>query len=327
VHTLLGLSSLLLIVFGSYLTLSLLDGLSQWSQRRNIQVFILSSPLASLGLSIGGLHHFFGRICLLPTPSWDYLLGVVLPLGMGLVALGALGLGVVRLALMRRLVARSGVSAGPELQALADRLAQRLGATRSQMLLSPYDRPLALTCGIFRPTVLLSTWMVEHLDPRELEAVITHELAHVVRRDYLVLWLATVLRDAFFYLPTSRAAYRQLQREKELACDDLAVGVTDRPLALASALAKVWLHALDGLQFNRYTIAQPLVGGNKSINDRIERLLNRPRPTKSMASSRKVVLGINALALLALVIVQVTNFTVVLASMGCNPLALFWKLF
>ena len=56
----------------------------------------------------------------------------------------------------------------------------------------------------------------------------------------LVIWFATVLRDAFFYLPTSRVAYHQLQHEKELACDDLAVGVTHWPLALASALAKAW---------------------------------------------------------------------------------------
>ena len=52
------------------------------------------------------------------------------------------------------------------------------------------------------------------------------------------MWLATVLRDAFFYLPTSWAAYRQLSHEKELICDDLAIGSTHRPLALASALAR-----------------------------------------------------------------------------------------
>ncbi|GHO95812.1 hypothetical protein KSF_058600 [Reticulibacter mediterranei] len=53
-----------------------------------------------------------------------------------------------------------------------------------------------------------------------------HELEHVARRDYLIMFLATVLRDAFFYMPTSWIAYRQLQREKELVCDDLTVGVT-----------------------------------------------------------------------------------------------------
>ncbi|MFL5658677.1 MAG: M56 family metallopeptidase, partial [Ktedonobacteraceae bacterium] len=270
-HTLLGLSSMLLLIFGSYLTLGLLRHLGDWSQRRGVQFFVLAVPLLSLGLGIGGLHHFTGRACLRDAPSWDSLLGVALPFGMGLVTVGALGLGGVRLALMSRVMARSGVPAGSELQVLANDLAERLGAARSRVLLHIYDRPLALTCGLFRPTVLLSTWMVEHLDRRELEAVLAHELEHVARRDYLMTWLATMLRDAFFYLPTSWAAYRQLQQEKELACDDLAVGATHRPLALASALAKVWQHAVEGPHFVRIGTVQSLTGAGESINDRIER--------------------------------------------------------
>src|SRR3546814_19887548 len=47
------------------------------------------------------------------------------------------------------------------------------------------DRPLALTFGIRRPTVLLSDWMVRCLDVHELESVLAHEVGHVVRRDSL----------------------------------------------------------------------------------------------------------------------------------------------
>ena len=93
--------------------------------------------------------------------------------------------------------------------------------------------------------MLLSTWMVDHLDQQELEAVLMHELVHVRRRDYLLNWVALLLRDAFFYLPTSRIAYRQLHYEKELASDDLVAQSTKRPLALASALTKVWLSLVD----------------------------------------------------------------------------------
>src|SRR5207237_9461510 len=124
------------------------------------------------------------------------------------------------------------------LQTFADNLAQRLGATRSRVLLYVYDRPLALTCGLFRPTVLLSTWMVQHRDRRELEAVLAHELEHVARRDYLVIWLATMLRDAFFSLPTSWALSRQHQQEQELVCNGPPRRGTSRPPALASALAQ-----------------------------------------------------------------------------------------
>lgn len=323
-HTVLGLSSVLLVVFGGALMLVLLRRLGDWPPRRDLQVLVLVAPVVSLGLGIGGLHHFAGRTCFLGAPPWDYMLGVGLPLVMGIVALGGLGLGIMRLVLMNHIMTRRGVPAGVEVQALADDLAERLGTSRPQVLLCPYDRPLALTWGLWRPAVLLSTWVVEHLDRRELEAVLAHELAHVARRDYLVIWLATVLRDAFFYLPTSWAAYRQLQHEKELACDDLAVNVTRRPLALASALAKVWQQAVDGPS---HATAQPFVGAGELIEDRIERLLAVPAPTTGPPRSRLGALAIGASALLLLLAAEAANTAVLLAPMGCGPASPLGKLF
>src|SRR5216684_4320151 len=272
---------------GSSLTLGILHRVGSWSQRRDVQCLVLAVPTVSLMLGIGGLHHFNGRACLRQAPFWDSLLGVALPVAMGVVAVGALSLGIVRLALMARVVARSSVLADPELQSLADDLAGRLDSPRCRVLLRVYDRPLAFTSGIVRPTVLLSTWMVEHLDRRELEAVLAHELGHVTRRDYLMIWLATMLRDAFFYVPTSWAAYRQIQREKEFACDDTVVGMTRRPLALASALAKVLLHAVEEPQLACFGMAQPLVRVDEPVNGRIERLLASPQPATSTFCASK----------------------------------------
>ncbi len=326
-HTLLGLSSTLLVILGSYLTLGLLRRLDDWSQRRAVQCLVLAVPIVSLGLGLGGLHHFAGRACLRDAPSWDSLLGVAMPVGMGLIALGALAWGVARLTLLERVIARQSISAGPQLQALADELAQRLGAVRPHVRLCASTRPLALTCGLFRPTVLLSIWMVERLDRRELEAVLAHELEHVARRDYLVIWLATMLRDAFFYVPTSWAVYRQLQQEKELACDDLAVGATHRPLALASALAKVWQHAVGGAPFAQCGTAQHLVGEDESINDRIERLLARPGPIVSRQRKPIDTLAMSLPALIGLLLLEAANVVFMLALMGCGPALLLGRLF
>ena len=326
-HLLLGLSSTLLVVLGGFLTLGILQRTRSWSQRRGVQFLVLAVPIVSLTLGLGGLHHFSGRACLLQAPSWDSLLGDTLPVAMGAVALGALSLGIVRLALMMWMIARSGALADPELQSLADNLADRLGSPRCRLFLRVYDRPQAFTTGIFRPTVLLSTWMVEHLDRHELEAVLTHELGHVARRDYLVIWLATVLRDAFFYIPVSWTAYRQLQREKELACDDTVVGATHRPLALASALAKVLLHAVEEPQLPRFAVAQSLARVDEPVNSRIERLLTAPQPATSTCSAGKSSLRISLPAFVGLLLLEGINLSVMLALMGCGPALLLGKLF
>ena len=314
-HALLGLSSLLVVVLGGYLALGLLRRVADWPQRRSLQFAVLASPVASLGLGLLASHHFSGRVCFLGAPPWDYTLGVALPAAMGGLALGGLGLGLLRLALMP-IMARGAVPAQPWLQALADGLADRLGVPRPRVLLRAHDGPLALTWGLWRPALLLSAWMAERLDRRELESVLAHELAHVARRDYPAVWLATVLRDAFFYLPTSWAAYRQLQREKELACDDLAVAVTRRPLALASALAKVWQQAAGPAP----AIAQPLAGPDDSLEGRIQRLLAAPEPPPSRTPSLAPVLGMGASALGALLVLEAAQVVALFATMGCGGL-------
>jgi beta-lactamase regulating signal transducer with metallopeptidase domain len=309
VHTVLGFSSIFLVIVGSALLLGLLHSLAGWPQRRLVQSFILAMPLITLGIGVSGLHHFIGPLSFTGTPLWDLIFGVVI------VALGALGMGVLRLILMTQVVLRCRMPAPLSLRTCTERLAKRLDVATPQVWLCAYDRPLAFTCGIFHPTILVSTWMLSHLDQQELEAVLTHELEHVARHDYLIIFLATVLRDAFFYLPTSRRAYRQLQHEKELVCDDLTVRVTRRPLALASALAKVWLHAAETPPLARFGAAQPLAERGHPLSARIERLLAQ-QTTLDAQYSRATTLSISALILLILLVVQGVNLLIIFALMG-----------
>jgi beta-lactamase regulating signal transducer with metallopeptidase domain len=174
---------------------------------------------------------------------------------------------------------------------------------------------LALTFGLQRPTIMLSRWMVEALDSKELESVLAHEVGHVSRGDFLATWMATILRDAFFYLPTSAAAYRQFQYERELACDDLALRATGRPLALASALAKVWQHGLSG------SLPQPvqaLAGPDDAIEQRIQRLL-APSATNPSPRQRRVFCSLGLQSLSGLAALLVANALVMLVPMGCGP--------
>ena len=325
VYTLIGFSSLLLSVCGSALTTRILKSIHEWSWRRAIQLLILLMPLVTLGLGLGIFHYLLLALCALlsiPSPAW---LDSVFPIAIGLVALGAICFGSFRLLLMAHVVSRSGAYHHAALQEYANDIAQRLGVTRPRVLLRFYDRPLALTYGIFHPTILLSTWMVEQLDEHELEAVLAHELEHMARSDYLVILLATVLRDAFFYLPTSQIAFRQLQQEKELFCDDLAVRTTKRPLALASALTKVWLHRIETPQYARVGGAQPLAGANTLTDHRIKRLLDAPSPVR-MRSSRVRILSLSVSMILALAFLQGITSVVLLAAMGCNLLTMLGKL-
>jgi beta-lactamase regulating signal transducer with metallopeptidase domain len=157
--------------------------------------------------------------------------------------------------------------------------------------------------------------MVEHLDQQELEAVLAHELEHVAQHDYLINWLAIVLRDAFFYLPTSRIAYRQFAYEKELACDDLAIRTTRRPLALASAITKIWLSLSEGPPS---PLVQSLVLTNESIEMRIERLLAKHAPDMSSQQRSVLVPEVKASIGILLGVIGV-SVVLMLALLKCWP--------
>jgi bla regulator protein BlaR1 len=315
-HTLIALSTILPVLVAGYLALRMLRTTQEWSRRRDLQLLILAAPVAGLALGISNLPHYVSNLCFVNTPAWDYTLGIAIPLVMSVVALGGMCLGLIRFLLMSWVIARKHIPAPLEMQTFSDTLATRLGAPRPRVLVFVHDRPMAFTMGLYKATILLSTWMVQHFDRQELEAVVAHEMAHIARRDYLVAWLALVLRDAFWYLPASQVAYAQLQREKELACDDLAAMSTQRPMALASALAKTWQHAVGGPHFG---LAQPLLDGSELIETRIERLLQATRPPESTLRLRLMALGLCLVVLAALVIAETANVAALFTPLNCGP--------
>lgn len=320
-HIALGLGSMLLVALGAYLVLAALRWRSTRAGQRCLQLVILAAPLASLGVGIGGLYHFSGRPCLLSAPLWDQVLAVLLPLGAGLVAAAAVGLGFVRVALLDHVVLRDGLPFPAELEERVRHAAAALGVSPPRIFLRASDAPLALVCGVRCPTLVLSTWMLQRLDARELESVLAHELGHLARRDYPMAWLATVLRDAFFYLPTSRRAFRQIQHDKELACDDLAVSVTGRPLALASALAKVWQRSAAAPTF---AAGQALAEPGTTIEQRIRRRLAPIVPAAPSLNPSTAKVG--GLLTAGLAIGLGTSLAVLTELMGCGPSRLLSQL-
>lgn len=141
----------------------------------------------------------------------------------------------------RRTADRALEQASPmaEVRLLAERLAAQLRVPTPEVALVARCPGGAYVVGSRRPVLVLSDELISRLDPAELEGVIAHELAHVRRRDNLVAAVVGLIRDLTFFIPGGGWALRQLHRERELAADQVAVGVTGRPGALASGLLKV----------------------------------------------------------------------------------------
>jgi Zn-dependent protease with chaperone function len=148
----------------------------------------------------------------------------------------------------RRAWRRWPTAEDPALEALVTRLS---AAYRDAGLLSRHapaprvlrvcgPRPLAMMRGLRRPTLLLSDGLLAVLDAEQLEAVVAHELAHLVHGGNLRLLLLWMLRAVQAPSPGALVAFRSLTVTLEGACDAAAVRVTGRPAALASALMIVY---------------------------------------------------------------------------------------
>lgn len=88
--------------------------------------------------------------------------------------------------------------------------------------------------------VVITTGLRNLLDPTELAVVIEHELAHVRGRDNRYLPYFHALTAIVFFDPFLRSLRRDLGHRYELEADRMAAFRTRRPLALASALLKVF---------------------------------------------------------------------------------------
>jgi len=158
----------------------------------------------------------------------------------------------------------------PELYAMVDRLRQRAGLPMPTVAIAPHAQPNAFATGRNpeHAVVCVTEGLLGMVRAEELEGILAHELAHVRNRDMLLQTFTATLAGAvsslanlglFFgasrdeeggnpaagllmaLLAPIAAALIQfaISRQREFKADAVGAEISGRPLALASALAKL----------------------------------------------------------------------------------------
>ena len=115
----------------------------------------------------------------------------------------------------------------------------RLNISRPVRLLKSGLVEVPTVLGWLRPLILLPASSVTGLSPAQLEAVLAHELAHVLRYDYLINAFQIVVETLLFYHPAVWWISRCIREERELCCDDLVLRVCSDRVVYARALASL----------------------------------------------------------------------------------------
>ena len=173
----------------------------------------------------------------------------------------------------RRLVSVELTPLPAGLERAAGRLAGSLGVKRVHFHTSARVAS-ALVFGWLKPMIVLPAAAVGRLSEAEIEALLAHELAHVMRQDFLLNLLQTFVECALFYHPCVWWASARMRHERELCCDDIAVAVCRDEVLYSNALLR--------LEELRMEPALAATGGR--LRDRIRRLLNAPETSRISAA-------------------------------------------
>lgn len=173
-------------------------------------------------------------------------------------------------------------------------LCGRLGIDRSVQLLTSALVEVPTVVGWFKPVILLPAATLAGLTPRQLEAILIHELAHVRRFDYLVNSIQCVVETLMFYHPAVWWISRSVREEREHCCDDVVVEVFGDSIGYARALA-----TLESARASNPGFALAASGG--PLLNRVQRLLrfSGERPASPRQVCGLVLLGIGLLVAVA----------------------------
>ena len=167
------------------------------------------------------------------------------------------------------------------------------GAGRAaSLLVSPrVGTPMAL--GWNRPAILLPAALTEQLTRAELDQVLLHELAHLRRWDDWTKLAQRLAEAIFFFHPAIYWIARNLNLEREVACDDWVVVHTGRTKPYALCLTRL-VETARG--YRHPALASGALKSGKQLSWRIEMLLNKdrdasPRVQKNIVWVTAIILG------------------------------------
>ncbi len=159
------------------------------------------------------------------------------------------------------------------------------------------DVPIAV--GLFDAMVLVPRSLLERLSEGEVDQICLHELAHLRRADDWTNGLQRVIAALLGWNPAVQFACRQLDLEREVACDDWVLSFAGTVRTYALCLTKMaetaaWPH--DPIP------APGVFSTRKHISLRIERLLGAGRNAGTALAPAPAVVAVAAVLAVGLVV-------------------------
>lgn len=177
------------------------------------------------------------------------------------------------LAYIQKLKHQHNKTISPIWQQKMKQLAQKMPLKKSVKVVESALVQVPMVIGYFKPMILIPIAAVNRLSEAEIEAVLAHELAHVVRNDYVLNFCFSFIEILFYYHPAVWWISSSIDAERENCCDDMAIKVCGNSMIYAKTLL-----SLQELKTTVPQFALPFSTKNKgALINRIKRILNQPQ--------------------------------------------------
>lgn len=170
--------------------------------------------------------------------------------------------------------------------------------------------PVPLTVGLWRPVVVVPWGIERQLTFEQLEGVLSHELAHIARRDQWIGLLQRVTELLFWWQPLVYRVGARLSSVREDLCDNFVLRLHGNGLAYAQALVEL---AARVAFRNPLPATVGLMEEIEGLEGRVERLLSDARNDETRLSRRATV-AVGAFGLMLTTILVAATFRVARAS-------------
>lgn len=213
-------------------------------------------------LSIEGLKMYFNRHI--------YLIVTIWVLGVALFMLRLLS----SISYVYYLKSKMNFPADEYWQELLDGLAAKVNVQKGIELVESALVRSPMVIGHLKPVILFPIGAINRLNPNEVEAILAHELAHVMRNDYAFNIIQSVIEALFYFHPAVWWISAQIRAERENCCDDVAIELCGNSMTYAKSLVSVQEMAYYSPQ-----MAMAFAGksGKNQLLMRVQRVLNQPQ--------------------------------------------------
>ena len=129
------------------------------------------------------------------------------------------------------------------------------------------DAPI--TFGWLNPIVLLPIAICNQLTTKEIETILIHEIAHILRKDYIVNIIISLNQTILFFNPFSILLNKEMSLQREIACDLVVIKNNPQKVEYMNALLKIAEHVNKRIQKNT-TLAIGILGSQSELLKRIQ---------------------------------------------------------